>query len=124
MDENRNLQPHNASPDADVVLFAPEMLRVMENRQRRLREQLADCREAARQGDGKAQVQMGLRYLYGIQGAEKDADKAFAWFSRTAPDDPVGLYWLSVCHNAGAGTARDPARAFSLLSVRPSSNTL
>ena len=115
MDENRNLQPHHASPDADVVLFAPEMLRVMESRQRRLREQLADCRQAARQGDGKAQVQMGLRYLYGIQGAEKDAGKAFAWFSRTAPDDPVGLYWLSVCHNAGAGTPKDPAQAFALL---------
>ena len=115
MDENLNLQPHDAAPGADVVLFAPEMLRLMDSRQRRLRQQLAECREAARQGDAQAQVQMGLRYLYGIQGAEKDAHKAFAWFSRTAPDDPVGLYWLSVCHNAGVGTPRDPAQAFALL---------
>ena len=60
MDENLNLHPHDAAPGADVVLFAPEMLRLMDSRQRRLRQQLAECREAARQGDAQAQVQMGL----------------------------------------------------------------
>ena len=72
------------------------------------------CNSAAEQGDGQAQVQMGLNHLYGTNGAEKDAHKAFEWFSQTAPDDPVGLYWLAVCHNAGSGTEKNTARAFEL----------
>ena len=38
----------------DVVFFAPEVLRLVENKQRRQREQLLDCREAAESGDGHA----------------------------------------------------------------------
>ena len=114
MDENKNLQPEGSTPAQDVVFFAPEMLKLVESKQRRAREQLLDCRAAAESGDGKAQVQMGLNHLYGMSGAEKSAEKAFHWFSQTAPDDPVGLYWLAVCHNAGAGTEKDPARAFEL----------
>ena len=114
MEENKNLQPEETSPSQDVVFFAPEMLQLMESKQRQQREQLLDCREAAESGDGHAQVQMGLNHLYGTNGAQKDAAQAFHWFSQTAPDDPVGLYWLAVCHNSGAGTEKDTARAFEL----------
>ena len=108
MDENKILQPQDSAAQ-DIVVFAPEMLRLVEEKQRRQREQLSDCRAAAEQGDGQAQVQMGLNHLYGTNGAEKDARKAFEWFSQTAPDDPVGLYWLAVCHNAGSGTEKHGA---------------
>ena len=113
MDENKNLQGENISGQ-DVVVFSPEMLRLVEDRQRRVREQLLDCREAAESGDGHAQVQMGLNHLYGTNGAEKDLQKAYEWFCQTAPDDPVGMYWRAVCLNAGAGTEKDVAQAFAL----------
>ena len=74
MDENKNLQGENIAGQ-DVVVFSPEMLRLVEDRQRRVREQLLDCREAAESGDGHAQVQMGLNHLYGTNGAEKDLQK-------------------------------------------------
>ncbi len=50
----------------------------------------------------------------GTGGVKKDPDKAFAWFSRTEPDDPTALYWLAVCHDNGTGVERDPVRAFEL----------
>ena len=114
MSENMELPRSGDNSAQDVVFFSPEMLKLVENKQRRTQEQLLDCREAAESGDGQAVVQMGLNHLYGTNGAEKDPAKAFEWFSQTAPDDPVGLYWLAVCHNSGAGTAENNEKAFEL----------
>jgi TPR repeat protein len=113
MDYNKDQytgQEGTPSPQ-DVVFFSPEMLKLADQRRRETQERLSDCRQAAESGDAQAQVQMGLNYLYGKNGVERDADKAFQWFSQTAPDDPVGRYWLAVCYDSGVGTPQDPARA-------------
>ena len=55
-----------------------------------------------------------MNCLYGIGGAAKDPEKAFRWFSQTAPDDPAGLYWLGVCYDNGFGVERDEDRACRL----------
>jgi TPR repeat protein len=57
---------------------------------------------------------MGINFLFGLNGTEKDPTKAFYWLSRTPSDDPVGRYWLAVCHDNGVGTVQDPAKAFAL----------
>ena len=108
MEQNR--QPEKT----DVVFFSPEMLRLADQHRREQQERLENCRQAAQNGDCAAAVQMGLHYFYGTGGVKKDPDKAFAWFSRTEPDDPTALYWLAVCHDNGTGVERDPVRAFDL----------
>ena len=108
MEQNR--QPEKT----DVVFFSPEMLRLADQHRREQQERLENCRQAAQNGDCAAAVQMGLHYFYGTGGVKKDPDKAFAWFSRTEPDDPTALYWLAVCHDNGTGVERDPVRAFEL----------
>ena len=82
-------EPQNPQ-DPQVVVFSPELLKLADRR----RQALEDCRQAAEDGDANAVVQMGMNCLYGIGGAAKDPEKAFRWFSQTAPDDPAGLYWL------------------------------
>lgn len=91
-------EPQNPQ-DPQVVVFSPELLKLADRR----RQALEDCRQAAEDGDANAVVQMGMNCLYGIGGAAKDPEKAFRWFSQTAPDDPAGLYWLGVCYDNGFG---------------------
>ena len=88
-------EPQNPQ-DPQVVVFSPELLKLADRR----RQALEDCRQAAEDGDANAVVQMGMNCLYGIGGAAKDPEKAFRWFSQTAPDDPAGLYWLGECANS------------------------
>ena len=94
----------------DVVVFSPELLKLAKQRQ----EHLEECRQAADSGDCAAAVQMGVNYLYGTGGVQKDPEQAFYWFSQSAPDDPVGLYWQAVCYDSGTGVEADEHRAFAL----------
>ena len=93
----------------DVVVFSPELLKLAKQRQ----EHLEECRQAADSGDCAAAVQMGVNYLYGTGGVQKDPEQAFYWFSQSAPDDPVGLYWQAVCYDSGTGVEADEHRACS-----------
>ena len=107
--------PHD-QPDArqpDVVVFSPELLK-MADAHRQRRQYLEECRQAADSGDCAAAVQMGVNYLYGTGGVQRDTNQAFYWFSQSAPDDPVGLYWQAVCYDSGAGVEADEKKAFSL----------
>ena len=112
--EDERMEQNRQPEKADVVFFSPEMLRLADQHRREQQERLENCRQAAQNGDCAAAVQMGLHYFYGTGGVKKDPDKAFAWFSRTEPDDPTALYWLAVCHDNGTGVERDPVRAFEL----------
>ena len=112
--EDERMEQNRQPEKADVVFFSPEMLRLADQHRREQQERLENCRQAARNGDCAAAVQMGLHYFYGTGGVKKDPDKAFAWFSRTEPDDPTALYWLAVCHDNGTGVERDLVRAFEL----------
>ena len=98
--------------DADVVFFSPELLKLADAHRRR--QHLEECRQAADNGDCAAAVQMGVNYLYGTGGVEKDGQQAFYWFSQAAADDPVALYWKGVCYDSGVGVAQDPQQAFAL----------
>ena len=57
----------------DVVVFSPELLKLAKQRQ----EHLEECRQAADSGDCAAAVQMGVNYLYGTGGVQKDPEQAF-----------------------------------------------
>ena len=114
MEDNRDHEQNNPAFDGAVVFFSPEMLKLASERRRQAEDRLEECRRAAEEGDPGAQVQMGLGYLFGQGGMEKDPDKAFYWFSQAPADDPVGRYWLGVCCDNGLGTPRDRERAFRL----------
>lgn len=118
--EDERMEQNRQPEKTDVVFFSPEMLRLADQHRREQQERLENCRQAARNGDCAAAVQMGLHYFYGTGGVKKDPDKAFAWFSRTEPDDPTALYWLAVCHDNGTGVERDPVRALSCFRRVPS----
>ena len=105
-------EPQNPQ-DPQVVVFSPELLKLADRR----RQALEDCRQAAEDGDANAVVQMGMNCLYGIGGAAKDPEKAFRWFSQTAPDDPAGLYWLG----AGRGPGLPPVSGIRRRGLRPGS---
>lgn len=111
-------EPQNPQ-DPQVVVFSPELLKLADRR----RQALEDCRQAAEDGDANAVVQMGMNCLYGIGGAAKDPEKAFRWFSQTAPDDPAGLYWLGVCYDNGFGVERDEDRPAACIRNPPPGTT-
>ena len=113
-EEIENRESRGEQKPSDVVVFSPEVLAMADRRRRQKAEELETCRQAAEDGDSQAQVQMGLHYIYGTHGVERDGKKAFEWFSQTASDDPVGRYWLGVCYDNGTGVERDGDRAFEL----------
>ena len=106
-EEIENRESRGEQKPSDVVVFSPEVLAMADRRRRQKAEELETCRQAAEDGDSQAQVQMGLHYIYGTHGVERDGKKAFEWFSQTASDDPVGRYWLGVCYDNGTGVERD-----------------
>lgn len=107
--------PHDQqdSRQPDVVVFSPELLKLADAHRQR-QQYLEECRQAADSGDCAAAVQMGVNYLYGTGGVQRDPEQAFYWFSQSAPDDPVGLYWKAVCYDSGAGVEADEKKAFAL----------
>ena len=88
-EEIENRESRGEQKPSDVVVFSPEVLAMADRRRRQKAEELETCRQAAEDGDSQAQVQMGLHYIYGTHGVERDGKKAFEWFSQTASDDPV-----------------------------------
>ena len=100
--------------DYEVVYFAPELLQYANDRQKEAKDEFQTTLELAEEGDPQAMVQMGLNYLYGNIGIEKNDKKAFEWFSRVPEDSGPGRYWLGLCYAAAIGVPRDFKRAAEL----------
>lgn len=79
--ENSNRIEGIGPEDYEVVYFAPELLQYANDLQREAKDELQTTLELAEEGDPQAMVQMGLNYLYGNIGIEKNDRKAFEWFS-------------------------------------------
>lgn len=72
----------------------------------------------------ESQLQLGLAYLNGTDGVQKDSPeeiqqtdkKAAKYFEKAAEShDPRALYWLSKCYIEGTGIIKDEKKGFRLL---------
>ena len=68
--------------------------------------------EYAKQGDVKAQYEVGLCYKYGY-GVKINHHQAFKWFKKSAHQGHAkAQYYLSSCFASGKGVKKDPNKAF------------
>jgi len=68
---------------------------------------VADLSAAARNGDPRAKLSLGLMRLLG-SGLPKDEKAGFEWLSQAARQgDPAGCYFTGLCHKLGLGTSAD-----------------
>jgi len=66
-----------------------------------------DLSAAARNGDPRAKLSLGLMRLLG-SGLPKDEKAGFEWLSQAARQgDPAGCYFTGLCHKLGLGTSAD-----------------
>ena len=70
---------------------------------------------AADDGDVSAQIDLGYMYLYGVDGVERDLDKAFHYYSLAAEqNNPTALHNLGSLYYNGLGTKRNTKVAVEL----------
>lgn len=73
------------------------------------------CLSAAKGGNPKAQVLVGMALMAGV-GVLKDPDAAVNWFRRAADQKyPGGMYNLALATMAGLGTAQDESTGMALM---------
>lgn len=73
------------------------------------------CLAAAKEGNPKAQVLVGMAVMNGI-GVFKDPEAAVAWFKLSADQKyPAGMYYLSMTKIAGLGTPMDEKGGMALM---------
>jgi localization factor PodJL len=66
----------------------------------------------ASQGDAKAQLIVGLKYLKGTDGIEKNPVEAAKWVARAAQrGEPMAQYWAGYIYQHGIGVSADPDAA-------------
>ena len=78
--------------DYEVVYFAPELLQYANDRQKEAKDEFQTTLELAEEGDPQAMVQMGLNYLYGNIGIEKNDKKR-----RSYHDYYATPHWGEAC---------------------------
>ncbi|MGV0953285.1 MAG: tetratricopeptide repeat protein [Fluviibacter sp.] len=73
------------------------------------------CLPAAREGNPKAQLLVGMALMTGV-GVKKDPAAAVAWWQKSADQYyPGGLYQLALAKIAGLGTQEDEAGGMVLI---------
>lgn len=73
------------------------------------------CLAAAKEGNPKAQVLVGMAVMNGI-GVFKDPEAAVGWFKLSADQKyPAGMYYLSMTKIAGLGTPMDEKGGMALM---------
>ena len=74
-------------------------------------EAIAQCREAAEQGDAEAQFRLGACYAAG-QGVSQSYTEAAKWFRKAAEQgNAKAQFALGVCYHAGEGVERSYTEA-------------
>ena len=72
-------------------------------------------REAAEDGDVKAQTQLGIMHAIGGEGVRHSYKDALKWLQAAADKgDAHAIYWLGNLYSAGKGVDQDDAEAFKL----------
>ena len=75
----------------------------------------AVLQKAATDGDVKAQVELGFRYLAGCKGFRLDYDKAVEWFQKAArAGNPNAQFYLAFIYKEARGLPEDARRAAEL----------
>lgn len=73
------------------------------------------CLPAAKEGNPKAQVLVGMALMNGV-GVFKDTEAAVSWFTLSASQKyPAGMYYLAMAKMAGLGTAQDEKGGMALM---------
>ncbi|MCH1430462.1 MAG: sel1 repeat family protein [Chlamydiales bacterium] len=73
----------------------------------------AKTRKQALEGDSQAQMEMGMLYLKGSEGLDRDVKEAYKWYQMAANQgEPTALYTVGEMHEQGKGTVQDSEKAF------------
>ena len=118
MAEEKNMNPESFDQDSVMIYIDPKVLNSLNDMAEKKQEDLKALQAAAEDGDLDAQYRLGRSYYYGEDGAPKDEEKAFRWFSRAAEGDSIAAqYYLGVCYVRGIGTEKDMARGAELFAA-------
>ena len=109
-----NLLPQGQ--DGFVVYIDPALIQSMADVSAKKEQGFRELLERAEEGDVDAQYRVAMSYCNGTNGAQRDEDLAFQWFTRSAEGDYVAAqYGLGLCWLRGIGTEKDPEKGAQLL---------
>ena len=75
---------------------------------------LSAKRRLAKQGEGEAQLMLGVAYANGDSGVKQDFEQSFYWFRQAADNGVVEAQWqLGLSYLRGDGTKKDSVKGFS-----------
>ena len=97
MEEDKNKQQPQ---DEDAVMFYinPQMMQSLADVAAKKQEGFQEMLDAAEAGDQDAQYHLGMSYAVGDNGAPRDGEKAFYWFTKAAEGENQGAqYQLGRC---------------------------
>ena len=115
MADEQNKNPESFDQDSVMIYIDPKVLNSLNDMAEKKQEDLKALRAAAEDGDLDAQYRLGRSYFYGDDGAPKDGERAFEWFSRAAEGDSIAAqYYLGLCYSRAVGTEKDLVRAAEL----------
>ena len=111
MADEQNKNPGSFDQDSVMIYIDPKVMSSLTDMAERKQEDLQALISAAEDGDLDAQYRLGRNYYYGDDGAPKDEEKAFYWFTKSAEGGYIAAqYYLGVCFVRGIGTEKDMVR--------------
>ena len=94
-----------------MVYINPEVLQSLADLSAKKEQSFQALLDAAEEGDVDAQYKVAMSYCNGTDGAPKDGELAFQWFTRAAEGDHISAqYGLGLCWLRGIGTEKDPEK--------------
>ena len=116
MAEERNDGLLSDGQDAVMVYIDPGVIQSMADVSAKKKRGFQELLEAAEEGDLDAQHRVAMAYCNGTDGAQRDENLAFQWFTKAAEGDYIASqYGLGLCYIRGIGTEKDPERGARLL---------
>ena len=102
--------------DAVMVYIDPEVIQSLADVSAKKQQSFRELLEAAEEGDLDAQHRVAMAYCNGTDGAQRDEDLAFRWFTKAAEGEYIASqYGLGLCYIRGIGTEKDLERGVRLL---------
>ena len=107
MADEQNRSSEFFDQDSMMIYIDPKLMSSLNDIAERKQEDLKALEAAAEEGDLDAQYRLGRSYYYGEDGAPKDGEKAFQWFSRAAEGGSIAAqYYLGLCCSREMGPVR------------------
>ena len=118
MANEQSKNPEFFDQDSMMIYIDPKVMSSLNDMAEKKQEDLKALQAAAEDGDLDAQYRLGRSYYYGDDGAPKDGEKAFEWFSRAAEGDSIAAqYYLGLCYSRAVGVEKDLVRAAELFTA-------